>query len=33
MISLSFESILIMLLIAFIIGLIFGVNLTRPHLA
>lgn len=31
MISISFETIVIMLLIAFIIGLVFGVSVNRPR--
>jgi len=33
MISLSFESVLILLLVAFIVGLIVGVSLTRPRVS
>lgn len=33
MINLSFEGILILVLIAFIIGLIFGVSLSRPRIS
>jgi|GEM_PF-3801432 len=31
MINISFESILILLLVAFIVGLVVGVSLTRPR--
>jgi len=33
MINLSFDSILILVLVAFIIGVIIGVSLTRPHIS
>ncbi len=33
MINLSFESVLIIVLVAFIIGLVVGVFLTRPHMS
>lgn len=33
MINLTFESILILVLVAFIVGLIVGVSLTRPRLS